>query len=127
GIAPTFHNVTVVGTLNAPQNLMLEGNLNINGTFVNNSGTVTFNGPGDQRLNRTSGSGAVVIELYNVTVNKPSNTFYVESNIAGTTFSVQNQFSIMSNGTANVDVDFDGISGAGNLVLRSTASRTALI
>lgn len=122
-----FNNVTVQGTLNAPSNLRLAGNLNVNGTFNANSGNITFEGTGAQRLDRTSGSGTAIIDLYNVTINKPSNTFSVASTIPGTVFRVANQFEIVQNGTSGTDVDFDGPSNDGTLVLRSTDQRTAII
>src|SRR5690606_9989714 len=122
----TFNNITVSGVLNSPANLALNGNLEINGTFNAGSNTVTFNGSGAQRLDRTAGSGGV-IDLYNVTINKPSSTFSVASTIPNTIFRIANRFEIAQNGSSGTDVDFDGPSNTGTLVLRSTATRTALI
>lgn len=127
GTVPTFNTVTVTGILDAPSTLALAGNLNLNnGTFTHNNGTVIFNGTGAQNLNRTSGTGSATYDLYNLTIDKTAGLFSVESGISGTTFRVENQLTIVKNGSAATDVDFDG-AGSGTLVLRSTSSRTAQI
>ncbi len=127
GTSPTFNNITVTGALNSPANLILAGNLNINGTFTPGSNNITFTGGAPQRLDRTAGSGAAVVDLYNVTISKSSNTFSVASTIPNTTFRIANRFEITQNGSSGTDVDFDGPSNTGTLVLASTASRTAYI
>ncbi len=127
GTPPTFNNITVTGALNGPSTLTLHGNLIINGTFTHgNNRTVVFNGTGAQRLDRASGSSAV-IDFFNITVDKGSNTFRVESTVPGTVFRVGNKFEVVQNGSNPTDVDFDGVSGTGTLVLRSTSQRTAFI
>ncbi|MEO5602545.1 MAG: hypothetical protein ABIR06_16605, partial [Cyclobacteriaceae bacterium] len=126
-VVPTFFRVNVTGTFNAPANLNLHGNLNLNnGVFNHNSGTVSFTGGGTQQINRNAGSGSITYDLFNVTINKTAGTFFVESGIAGTTFRVENQLTIF-NGTATPDVDLDGSTGVGTLVLLSSSTRTARI
>jgi hypothetical protein len=131
GTSPQFFTVTVTGTLSAPTNLNIGSNLNVNGTFTHNSGTVVFNGTGAQQLNRTTGAGAVNIDLFNVNVNKATGTFFIESTVTGAVFRVENEFLISQNSAAGTDIDFDGTptngEGAGRLLLRSTAARTARI
>lgn len=123
---PTFNDITVSGVLNGPATLNLTGHLRINGTFTPNSGTVAFIGTANQRIDRSIG-GAATIDFFNITVNKTSGTFNVFSTVPSTIFRVQNNFTISQNGASNPDVDFDGPSNNGTLVLRSTASRTAKI
>ncbi len=127
-VIPTFNHVAVTGAFNAPALLNLNGDLILNnGVFNHNSGTVTFNGAQNQVMNRTSGAGVVTYDLFNIIVNKSSGTFFIESDISGTTFTVENEFTISQNGAATEDVDLDGGSGAGTLVLRSSSTRTARI
>src|SRR5690606_26744533 len=99
----------------------------VNGTFVPNQGTVVFNGSSTQSINRVAGSDAVTIPFFNVHVNKASATFRIESSIPNTTILVRNEFRILQNSSAPIDVDFDGPANSGVLVLGSVASRTARI
>lgn len=125
--ATQFNNITVASgaTLNGPANLMLTGNFVVNGTFNPGSGRVTFNGTANQSLDRTAGSSGTV-DLFDVTVNKPSGTFSVQGTIPNSIFRVQNEFTISQAGSSNPDIDFDG-SGAGIFILGSTSTRTAKV
>ncbi|MGE0772967.1 MAG: T9SS type A sorting domain-containing protein [Cyclobacteriaceae bacterium] len=116
-------------TLNtgSSQPVTIGGNFVVNGSLSTNQSTFTFNGTGNQKIDRESGSGAVNRDFYNITVNKSSGTFNVQSTIANTTFRVSNEFRISQNGGAATDVDFDGPSNTGVLILLSTASATAKI
>jgi len=116
-------------TLNSgsSQPISVGGDFLLNGNFVPNQGTVTFNGTGNQKIDRTVGSGAATKGFYNITVNKSGGTFNVTSTIASTTFTVSNEFRVSQNGASAIDVDFDGPSNTGTLVLLSTATATARI
>lgn len=126
--SPQFHHITVNtgATLNGPSNLTLAGNFIVNGTFNPGTGRVTFNGTINQDINRTAGAAGTV-NLFNVTVNKSSGTFNVRSTVSNTIFRIQNEFTLAQAGSSSPDIDFDGPSGTGNIVLASTATRTAKI
>lgn len=126
--SPQFNNITVNtgATLNGPSNLTMAGNFIVNGTFNSGTGRVTFNGTSNQDVNRTAGTAGTV-NLFNVTVNKSSGTLNFRSTIANTIFRIQNEFTLAQAGTSSPDVDFDGPGGTGNVVLASTATRTAKV
>ncbi|MBX2970351.1 MAG: T9SS type A sorting domain-containing protein [Cyclobacteriaceae bacterium] len=126
--SPQFSNITVNtgATLNGPSNLTMAGNFIVNGTFNSGTGRVTFNGTSNQDVNRTAGTAGTV-NLFNVTVNKSSGTLNFRSTIANTIFRIQNEFTLAQAGTSSPDVDFDGPGGTGNVVLASTATRTAKV
>jgi hypothetical protein len=100
----------------------------INGSFVSNTGTVFFNGSltGNQNLNRTAGSAAT-IDFYNIHIDKTDGSFSVLATVPNTIFRVNNEFRIVQNSAATTDIDFDGSTNAGSLVLVSNNSITARI
>lgn len=126
--SPQFHNITVNtgSTLNGPSNLTLAGNFIVNGTFNPGTGRVTFNGTINQDVNRTAGTAGIV-NLFNITVNKSSGSLNFRGAIANTIFRIQNEFTLAQAGSSTPDVDFDGPGGTGNVVLASTATRTAKV
>lgn len=85
------------------------------GSFIPNQSTVTFNGTGNQTIDRLSGSG--VATFFNITVNKAGGNFANRTNTE-----LQNVFTVSS----NTSIDFDG-PGTDTFTLLSTASRTASI
>ncbi len=110
-----FNNVTITGTLNAPSNLYVAGNLQNNGTYnvtlsASGTQTVNLNGTGGQQISGT-------INMNNLTLGAGTRTVNINS-----TTDVYNTISVGN----NVTLDVDG-SGSGNLTLRSNASGTARI
>jgi hypothetical protein len=82
------------------------------GSFTPNTGTVTFNGGGNQVVDRLSGSGAV--NFYNLTVNKTGGSF-----TNATALNLVNVFSVSS----NTAIHFG--TGSDTFTLISTSARTA--
>jgi hypothetical protein len=85
--------------------ILLNGDLENNGSFTHNSGTVIFRGS-DQAIDGTSAT-----DFYNVTINNGSNTTINSSNQGIKAV-------LLCNGTLNT---------SGNLTLLSTVTQTALV
>ncbi|WP_296620946.1 T9SS type A sorting domain-containing protein [Marivirga sp.] len=109
GTVPTFANVQVDGTLNAPTSLEITNNFENNGTFVHNDGQVRFT------TNATAISGTATTSFYDLSIENGN------VSVNGTV----NLENIMSF-TGSPTVDFDG-GGAGVFTLKSIPGQDAAI
>lgn len=112
GTVPTFANVQVDGTFNAPATLTLNGGLINNGTFNDNDGTINMNGSGTREI---SGSSAFNIYTLNVSGGTVNN-----NNTAGVF--IEDGITI----GASTTLDLDG-GGNGVMTLLSTSTKDAFL
>jgi hypothetical protein len=96
------------------QMITIGDDVTINGTFIPNSGTVTFNGGGGQTVGRSDGTS--VINFYNISISKPATTTFGFTTPVG----IINSIAITQPGGA-YSVDFGGTVNAPNVTLLSNS------
>ncbi|WKV11892.1 T9SS type A sorting domain-containing protein [Marivirga harenae] len=112
GTVPTFANIQVDGTFNAPATLNISGGLTNNGTFNDNDGIINMNGSGTREI-----SGSSAFNIY--TLNVSGGT--VNNNNTGVVF-IEDGITV----GASTTLDLDG-GGTGIMTLLSTSTKDAFI
>ena len=112
GTVPTFANIQVDGTFNAPATLNISGGLTNNGTFNDNDGIINMNGSGTREI-----SGSSAFNIY--TLNVSGGT--VNNNNTGGVF-IEDGITL----GASTTLDLDG-GGTGEMTLLSTSTKDAFI
>ncbi|WP_375578176.1 T9SS type A sorting domain-containing protein [Marivirga tractuosa] len=112
GTVPTFANIQVDGTFNAPATLNISGGLTNNGTFNDNDGIINMNGTGIRSIAGTSPFSVYTLNLTGGTINN--------TNTGGIT--IENGINV----GASTTFDLDG-AGSGIMTLRSIEGQDAFI